>query len=111
MGQCPDGNEVYPTLGIIAQSVESDTAARLRFKTSGHHLHGLTRILHGEVVEHDTVYAAHIQHLLQFIEVTHFDFYLQVLSLFLEILMATVDGVGDASGEVYVVVLQENHVE
>ena len=52
-----------------------------------------------------------IEHLLEFIEVTHLDLYLQVESLLLEISMTTVDGIDDTSCEVNMIILQQYHIE
>ena len=52
-----------------------------------------------------------LQHLIQFIERTHLNLNLQLQTLLVQILVATVDGIHDTTGEVHVVVLQQDHVE
>ena len=52
-----------------------------------------------------------VEYLLEFIERAHLDLNLQLEALLLEILVATVDGIGDAAGEVDMVVLEQDHVE
>ena len=77
----------------------------------GDEVDGCLGVGDAEVVEHDAVHAAVAEHLPELVEVSHFDFYLQVEVVFLEIGVAAVDGFVDASGKVDVVVLEQNHVE
>ena len=111
MSQSADADEVDTLLGIVADGVEGDAARRLSLEAVVDDVDSLLRIGHGEVVEHDTVNAAVVEHLLQFVERAHLDLNLQVETLFLQVLMAAVDGVDNAAGKVDVVVLQQNHVE
>ena len=52
-----------------------------------------------------------IENLVEFVEIAHFDLYLQLQALLFEVCVAAVDGLGDASSKVYVVVLEQYHVE
>ena len=111
MCQGSDRDKVHAALGIVAQGCERDAAGGFRLVASANHLDGLLGIGWREVVEHDAVHAADIQHLLEFVEVAHLDFYLQVLSFFLQILVATGNRRFDAASEIHVVIFQENHIE
>ena len=111
MGQSTYRDKVYATFGIIAQRIESDTTRRLGFITTAYHIHSLLCHFRREVIKHDTVYATKIKHLLQFIEVTYFNLYLEVFTFFLAIFFSTIDSLVDASGKIHMIVFQQNHVE
>ena len=51
------------------------------------------------------------KHLVELVEVTYLNLYFQVKALLLQVGMTSVDGIGNASGKVYMVVLEEYHVE
>ena len=89
MGQSSYRNEVYAAFGIVAQCIVGDTSGRLDFVASTNHFNGLAGIFRSEVVEHDAVYATQVEYLLQFVEVTDFDFNLQVLAFFLTVFFGT----------------------
>ena len=72
---------------------------------------GLPRQLRGEIVEHDAVHASCGEHFVDVFERTHFAFDRNVLAFCLEIGFGSFDGRADAACKVYVVVLQQNHVE
>lgn len=97
MSQGTDRDEVHATLGIVAQGVERDATRRFRLVATTHHLDGLTSHLRRKVVEHDTIHATQVEYLLEFVEVAHFDFYLQILALGLAIFLGTGDGLVDAA--------------
>jgi len=92
-------DKVYTTFGIVTQRIESDTTRRLGFITTAHHIHSLLCHFRCEVIKHDTVYATKIKHLLQLIEVTYFNLYLEVFTFFLAIFFSTIDSLIDASGK------------
>ena len=98
------GDEIHATLGILAYRVERYAAARLGLEASCYNLDSLPGVGNGEVVEHDAVYAAVVDYLLQLVEVSHLYLYLQLQTLLLKIFVATVYGVRYASGKVHVVV-------
>ena len=52
-----------------------------------------------------------VEHLLQLIERTNLDFNLQVQAFLFEILVATIDSVGDTTCEINMIVLEQNHIE
>ena len=52
-----------------------------------------------------------LQYLVKFIETANLDFNLQVEALLLQISMATVDSIVDATGEIDMVIFQENHIK
>ena len=83
----------------------------LRLHATCDDVNSLLRVGHAEVVEHNTVHATVVEHLLQLVEGTNLNLNFQVKPLFLQVLMAAVDGVGDTTGEIHVVVLQQDHVE
>ena len=111
MCQCSNRDVVNTTFRIVAYRVEGNTTARFGLVTTTDNLHRLLRVGHGEVIEHDTVHATTVEHLLELIEVTHLDLYLQVETFFLEVCMTAVDGVGNTAGEIHMVILQQDHVE
>ena len=65
----------------------------------------------GEIVEHDAVYAADGEDLVEFVEIADLDFDFEILTFLLEVVVGSVDGLVDTSGEVDVIVLEENHIE
>ena len=69
------------------------------------------RPVRGEIVEHDAVHASCGEHFVDVFERTHFAFDRNVLAFCLEIGFGSFDGRADAACKVYVVVLQQNHVE
>ena len=111
MRQSTYRDKVYAAFGIVAQSVKGDAAGRFRFITACYHFYGFLRHFGCKVIEHDTVYAAQIEYLLQFVEVAYFNFYLEVLALLLAIFLGTGNGLVDTAGEVNMIVFQQNHVE
>ena len=111
MRQGADRYEVHACFGVFAQRVERDAAARLRFAASGDLRDGLPRQFRGEIVEHDAVHASCGEHFVDVFERTHFAFDRNVLAFCLEIGFGSFDGRADAACKVYVVVLQQNHVE
>ena len=105
------GDVVDALLGIVADGVEGDASAGFRLVATGNDVDGLLGVGHAEVVEHDAVYAAVVEHLLQFVEGADLNLNLQLEVLLFQIVMAAVDGIDDAAGEVDVVVLEQDHVE
>ena len=77
----------------------------------GNDVNCLLRIGHAEVIEHNTVYASVVKHLLQLVKRAYLNLNLQVESLLFQVSMTAVNGVGNTTGKVHVVVLQEYHVE
>ena len=110
MGQGTKGDEIDTCLGIRNHRVESDATRRFSLGTTSHELDGLLRIFGREVVEHDAV-ATLGKSFLQFLPIAHLTLYLEILVMILAVLLGTADGVVDASAEVDVIVLKENHVE
>ena len=106
-----DRDKVDTLFGIVADGIEGNSPTRLRLETASNHVDGLLRIGHCEVVEHDAVNTSVVEHLLEFVERAHLDLDLQVKTFLFEILMATVDGIHDATREVDVVVFEQDHVE
>ena len=104
MCQCSNRDVVNTTFRIVAYRVEGNTTARFGLVTTTDNLHRLLRVGHGEVIEHDAVHATTVEHLLELIEVTHLDLYLQVETFFLEVCMTAVDGVGNTAGEIHMVI-------
>ena len=97
MGERAYGDEIDALLGIVADGVEGDAARGLHLVAMVDELHGLARVGGREVVEHDAVDAAVVEHLLELVEVAHLDLDLQVEALLLEVGVATVDGLDDAA--------------
>ena len=64
-----------------------------------------------EVIEHDTVGDVGREGFVDLIEVTHLDFYFQRFAFLLTIITSTCKCIRDSSGEVHMVVLEQNHVE
>ena len=93
MGQCTHRNEVDTLLGIVANGVERDATAGLCLVASGNDVNSLLGIGHAEVVEHNTVHATVVEHLLKLVERTYLNLNLQVEALLLQIGMAAVDGI------------------
>ena len=111
MRECTHGDKVNSLLGIVADGVIGDAAARLCLIAASDDIHRLLRIGHTEVVEHDAIHATVVEHLLQLIERAHLNLDLQVEALLLQVFVAAVDGIGDAASEIHVVVLQQDHVK
>ena len=111
MGEGTHGNEVYATFGIVAQGVEGDAAAGLRFKLAADEFHGLAGVFYGEIVEHDAVGSAMFHDLAYLVECAAFDFNFEMQSFLLLVGGAAVQGAGYAAAEVDVVVLEQDHVE
>lgn len=111
MGEGTDADEIDTLLGVVADSVVGYASRRLHLIAVVDDGHGLARVGGGEIVEHDAVYPTLVEDLLELVEVADLNLNLQVEALSLEIFVAAADGVDDASGEVDVVVLEENHVE
>ena len=111
MCQCANTDEVHTLLGIVADSVVGYSPTRLCLVASGNNVYGLFGIADGEVVEHYTVDTSVGKHLVELVEVTYLNLYFQVKALLLQVGMASVDGIGNASGKVNMVVLEEYHVE
>ena len=72
MRQSTYRDKVYTAFGIVAERIKRDAAGRFRFIAAAYHLYGLLCHCRRKVVEHDTVYTAQVEHLLQFVEVAHF---------------------------------------
>ena len=68
MGQRADTNKINALLGIVADSIEGDTTARLCFIAMIYNIYSFLGIGHTEVVEHNTIDASVIQNLLQLVE-------------------------------------------
>ena len=90
MGQGTYANEVNALLGIVADGIERNAARRLCLKAMVDDVNGLLSVRNGEVVEHNTVNAAVVEHLLKFLKRAHLNLNLQVKVLFLQVLVATV---------------------
>ena len=113
VGQCAHRDEVHSRLGIGAEGGVGDAAAGLGLVAHGPGLdaaHGLGEGRDVEVVEHDAVHTAVVEHALQLVQVAHLDFDFQRLALVVQVLARTVDGRLDAAGEVDVIVLEHHHV-
>ena len=109
--QCANADEVNALLGIVADGIEGDAPTRLGLIAMGNDVDSLLGIGHAEVVEHDTVDAAMVEHLLQFVEIAHLNLNLQLQTLLVQILVATLDGIDDAASKVDVIVFEEYHVK
>ena len=108
-------DKVHTRFGIRAQGGISDAARSLGLNL----MHGLvgTYAAHGlgqgcgvEVVEHNAVHAAVVEHPLQLVKVAHLYLYSQVFSFGFQIVVCAVDGRLDAACKVNVVVLEHHHV-
>ena len=82
-------DEIDTTESIATQSIEGDTARRLGLVTACNHLNSLACLFGIEIVEHNTLDTAHVNHLLQILECAHLDLNLQVLATGLAILLGT----------------------
>ena len=106
-----DRDEIDATLRIVAKIINGDATTGLCLETSSDEFHGFFRVGWREVIKHDPIHTTDGEDTIEFIEVTNFYLDLQVLALRFEILVTTVDGVFDASREIDVIVLEENHVK
>ena len=95
--QGTDGDKVNALLGIVADGVEGDATRRLGLEAVVDNVDSLLGVWHREVVEHDTVDTAVIEHLLQLVERAHLNLNLQVETFLLEVLVATVDGIDNTA--------------
>ena len=117
MGQSANGDEVHATGSIVRQCLEGDAAAGFGFKTPGNEFNGCAGHFDVEVVEHDAVCAGFGMRLLvsnhatDVIQRATLDFHLQMQPLLFLIGGAAVKRLLDASAEVNVIVLQQDHVE
>ena len=91
MGERTHRHEIYSALGIVANGVEGDSAARFCLILAANHFNGLAGVLNAEVIEHDAVNAAALHHLTNLVEGAHLNLNLQVQSFLLKILVATGD--------------------
>ncbi len=110
MGQCPDGDEVDAGFGIFTECFFGDASRGFGFIFPVDALHGLTQGVGIEIVEHDAVDATMVEDTLQLVEVAYLDFYFQVFSFGIQIVVGAVDGGLDATSEVDVVVFEHDHV-
>ena len=110
VGQGADRDEVDPRLGIGAECLLGDTAAGLGLKAAANAAHRLAQGVDVEVVEHDAVDAAVVEHTLQLVEVAHLYLDAEILALGGQIVVGAVDGLFYTTGKVDVVVLEHHHV-
>lgn len=106
-----DRDEIDTALSIVAESIHSYAARRLGLVLAVDQLDSLTSLCGCEIVEHDAVDTTDCENLIQLIEVAHLDLDAKILAFLLEILVDARDGLIDATREVDVVILEENHVE
>ena len=83
MRQRPYRNEVDTCFGIVAQRLSRDATAGLCLITSIYAPHRLSKRIDIKIVKHDTIHATMLQHLVQFMQVSHLDFYLEILAFLL----------------------------
>ena len=83
VGQCADRDEVDARFGVAAEGLVGDAAAGLGLEASVDAAHRLAERIGVEVVEHDAVHAAVVEHALQFVEVAHLDFDFKLFVVFL----------------------------
>ena len=68
VGQGTDADKVDTLFGIVADGIKGDAPTRLRLITVIDEIDSLLCVGHAEVIQHDTIYAAMLQDLIQFIE-------------------------------------------
>ncbi len=118
MGERTDTDEIDPAHGIVTQRIESDAARRLDLHLAtglllppANALHGGTRALRREVVEHDTVGNVGGKRLVDLLLVAHLDLDTEIFFMLTAVVLGTRERCGDAAGKIDMVVFEQNHIE
>ena len=76
MGQSANRDEINTLFGVVANGIKGNTTTRLCFITMCDNVNRLLGVRNSEIIEHDAIYAAMIENLLQFIKRAYLNFYL-----------------------------------